>query len=245
MIKKTIIQSSRHILRLKNQNCLFLYRTLIPASCWLWLIVFFFLCFKTHSLPHRFWVHWLIKWRRGRGVDTLTFLLPPFWLATQPKQKYFSSFPFYISLNATLCFVIQQLSLLFVLLLSCYTFWRWKCIFKMKNVNQWQIMKKMWQHYVGNFKVCEKECEKCKKCEENVRNLFSIDWKLFVDGPADWCCCFSFLTSISAPTTHCATVQVCTHCSSLHSTKYVVQFTLGCNALLNRKVQLYFSSVHC
>ena len=169
---------------------------------------------------------------RGRHSN---FPSPPVLIGNATETKVFLIFSFYISLNATLCFVIQQLSLLFVLLLSCYTFWRWKCIFKMKNVNQWQIMKKMWQHYVGNLKVCEKECENCKKCEENVRNLFSIDWKLFVDGPADWCC-FSFLTSISAPT-------LCT--LPLHTTAhYCTQLLLHWNVVQCRTT-LLLNTQHC
>ena len=39
-----------------------------------------------------------------------------------------------------------------------------------------RICVRFWQ-----IKFCRKMREKCRNWEENVRNLFSIDWKLFVD----------------------------------------------------------------
>ena len=48
--------------------------------------LFSFWRFKNIPL-HRFWVHWLIKWRGGDGgVDTLTFLFPSFWLGTNTAE---------------------------------------------------------------------------------------------------------------------------------------------------------------
>lgn len=97
--------------------------------------------------------------------------------------------------------------------------------FVKKNVKNVRNVKKMWE-------ICFQLIESC------LWTALQID--------AASASSLQYLHPLpTVPLCKCATVQVCTHCSSLHSTKYVVQFTLGCNALLNRKVQLYFSSVHC